>query len=143
MATILPARMPGPASGWHTVGPNADSPTEVRRTAQVCGLVGGVAWVITFFLDADGFAARALLWGGALLLTVALLALGMTLVKSDLLPLRVFVAVALPTLVWGVFLLLRDSVSDKRLLDAAFGALVGLISGVVLVRRSSARRATR
>ena len=50
------------------------------------------------------------------------------LVKSDVLPLRVFVALALPTLVWGVFALVRDSVSDEQLVDAVFGALVGLCS---------------
>ena len=121
-----------------TAGP----PTGVRRTARVCGLVGGAAWVATYFLDADSAAAKALLWGGAVLLTVALFALGMRLVKSDVLPLRVFVALALPTLVWGVFLLLRDSVSDEQLLDAVFGAVVALISAVGLVRRSSGRRAT-
>ena len=64
------------------------------------------------------------------------------LVKSDLLPLRIFVALALPTLVWGVFALVRDSVSDERLADAVFGAAVGLGSVLLLVRRSPARRAT-
>ena len=53
---------------------------------------------------------RAVLWVGGVLLTVALFGLGLMLVKSDLLPLRLFVALALPTLVWGVFALVRDSV---------------------------------
>lgn len=114
----------------------------VRRTALVCGLLGGVAWVVTYFLDADAGTAEALLWVGGVLLTVALFGIGMMLVKSDVLPLRVFVALALPTLVWGVFALIRDSVGDARLADAAFGALVGLGSALLLVRRSAARRAT-
>ncbi len=114
----------------------------VRRTALVCGLLGGVAWVVTYFLDADAGMAEALLWVGGVLLTVALFGIGMMLVKSDVLPLRVFVALALPTLVWGVFALIRDSVGDARLADAAFGALVGLGSVLLLVRRSAARRTT-
>ena len=53
-----------------------------------------------------------------------------------------FVAVALPTLVWGVFALVRDSVSDEQLVDAAFGAFVGLLCVAILLRRSAASRAT-
>jgi hypothetical protein len=86
--------------------------------------------------------SKGLLWVGGALLTVALFGIGMMLVKSDLLPLRIFVALALPTLVWGVFALVRDSMSDEQLADAVFGALVGLGSVLLLVRRSAARRAT-
>lgn len=121
---------------------DAAGPQNLRRTAQVCGLVGGAAWVVLYFLDADSGPAEVLLWGGGVLLTVALFAIGMMLVKSDVLPLRVFVALALPTLVWGVFALVRDSASNQPLVDAVFGALVGLLSVALLVRRSSARRAT-
>ncbi len=148
MATILPARMFGRASGWHTEGPMgqhvdaAGPPRGMRRTAQVCGLVGGAAWVATYFLDSGGVLAKALLWGGGALLTVALFAIGMMLVKSDFMALRVFVAIALPTLVWGVFALVRDSVSNEQLVDAVFGAAIGLLSVLVLVGRSSAQRAT-
>jgi len=116
--------------------------TGVRRTAQLCGLLGGAAWVIGYVVDPGGPAAATLLWGGALLLTVALVSLGARLVNSGVLLLRLFVAVALPTLVWGVFLLLRDAVSDVQLLDATFGGAVALLSAVGLVRRSPARRAT-
>jgi len=121
-----------------TAGP----PRVTRRTAQVCGLVGGAAWVATYFLDADAGLTRALLLGGGVLLTVALFAIGLMLVKSDFLLLRVFVALALPTLVWGVFALVRDSVSDEQLVDAAFGAFVALLCLAILVRRSSVSRAT-
>ena len=121
---------------------DAAAPRNARRTAQVCGLVGGAAWVAIYFLDADSGLAKALLWVGGVLLTVALFAIGMMLVKSDVMPLRVFVALALPTLVWGVFALVRDSVSNDELVDAVFGALVGLLSFVLLVRPSTAHRAT-
>ena len=50
-----------------------------------------------------------------------------------------FVALALPTLVWGVFALVRDSVSDDQLVDAVFGAVVGLVSGSLLLRYAARR----
>ena len=109
---------------------------------QVCGLVGGLAWVVTYFLDADSGVADALLWLGAVLMTVALFVLGLMLVKSDVLPLRVFVAVALPTLVWGVVALARGSAHDPRVVDLAFGAVVGGVSALQLTRRPSASRST-
>ena len=148
MPTILPARVPGPASGWHTVAPMgrhvdaAETATGVRRTAWVCGLLGGVAWVATYVLVPDSGVTKALLWSGGVLLTFALFVIGMMLVKSDVLALRVFVALALPTLVWGVFALVRDSVSSPQVVDAVFGALVGLGSVLVLTRRSTTRRTT-
>lgn len=121
---------------------DAAGPRNARRTAQICGLVGGAAWVALYFLDADTALVKALLWGGGVLLTIALVAIGMMLVKGDVMLLRVFVALALPTLVWGVFALVRDSVSNEELVDAVFGAFVGLLSVALLARPSTARRAT-
>src|SRR3954471_12204710 len=104
---------------------------DLRRTAQLAGLAGGLAWVLTLFLD-DGSLERALLWAGTILLTVALFGLGLLLVRSDVLALRVFVALALPTLVWGVFGIVHGSANDPDLVDAVFGAIVGLVSGLRL-----------
>jgi hypothetical protein len=122
----------------------AGSPIDLRRAAQASGLLGGIAWVLADFLPNDPRPTfgTLLLWVGALLLSVALLGLGMLLVKSDVLPLRIFVALALPTLVWGVFALVRDSASDQPLVDAVFGAVVGLVSGLQLVRHRDDPRAT-
>jgi hypothetical protein len=122
----------------------AGTPLDLRRSAQASGLVGGIAWVVTYFLPDDPrtILGTALLWVGVAMLTVALFGLGMLLVKSDVLPLRVFVALALPTLVWGVFALVRDSVSGQTFLDAVFGAVVGVISGLQLVRDVPQTRAT-
>jgi hypothetical protein len=108
------------------------TPLDLRRTAQLAGLTGGVAWVVAFFLSDGGSLETALLWVGALLLTVALFGLGLLLVRSDVLALRVFVALALPTLVWGVFAIVHDSTADPELVDAVFGAIVGLVSGLRL-----------
>jgi hypothetical protein len=125
------------------MGRHADAPvttTDRRRTAQLAGLTGGIAWVLASFLDA-GTVADALRWVGAVLITVALVRLGLALVKSDVMVLRVFVAIALPTLVWGVVSLLRESTS-RSVVDVVFGAAVAVISAVMLTRRSERSRAT-
>src|SRR4249919_2087691 len=67
MGTILPGRVSGRVSGWHTVAPMgrhvdaAGASTGVRRTALVCGLLGGLAWVATYFVDTDTNLAKVLL----------------------------------------------------------------------------------
>jgi hypothetical protein len=113
------------------------TPLDLRRSAQLAGLAGGFAWVVAFFLADGGSLTSALLWLGALLLTVALFGLGLLLVRSDVLALRVFVALALPTLVWGVFAIVHDSMADPELVDAVFGAVVGLVSGLRLGHHDS------
>jgi hypothetical protein len=118
------------------------TPLDLRRTAQLTGLAGGAAWVVAFFLP-DGGVRSPLLWVGAVLLTAALFDLGLLLVRGDVLALRVFVALALPTLVWGVFVIVHDSADDAGLVDAVFGAIVGLVSGFRLGQhRGRAPRAT-
>jgi hypothetical protein len=114
----------------------------LRRAAQIAGLLGGLAWVCAYFLPDDGPAVRVLLPLGAVLLTLALFALGLMLVRSDFLALRLFVGFALPTLVWGVFGIVHGSVSDTGLIDAVFGAVVGVVAGLRLSHRGAARRAT-
>jgi hypothetical protein len=114
---------------------SAETPLDLRRTVRIAGLLGGLAWVVVFFLqDPQGGSGTALLRGGAVLLTVPMLGLGMRLVRSDFLALRLFVAIALPTLVWAVFGLLRSEVADQPLIDAVFGAMAGLASAAGLVR---------
>jgi hypothetical protein len=110
---------------------------DLRRTAQIAGLTGGAAWVVAFFLSGGGGLERALLWVGAVLLTAALVGLGALLVRGDVLALRIFVALALPTLVWGVFGIVHDALSDPDLIEALFGAVVGVVSAVRLGRRGS------
>jgi len=120
----------------------AGTPFELRRAAQVAGLVGGIAWVAAYFLPEGGSAASLLLPVGAVLLTVALFGLGLMLVRSDFLALRLFVGIAVPTLVWGVFGVVHQSASDPGLVDALFGAVAGLVAGLRLSHRGAARRAT-
>jgi hypothetical protein len=113
------------------------TPLDLRRTAHFTGLTGGVAWVVAFFLPDGGSLQSSLLWLGAVLLTVALFDLGLLLVRSDVLALRVFVGLALPTLVWGVFGLVHESAADPGLVDAVFGAIVGMVSAVRLGHQRS------
>ncbi|HEX3295659.1 MAG TPA: hypothetical protein VHR85_02470 [Nocardioides sp.] len=110
---------------------------DLRRAAPIAGLTGGVAWVLAYVLPDGGTLETTVLWAGAVLLTVALFGLGLLLVRSEVLALRVFVALALPTLVWGVFALVHGSLSDPERVDAVFGAIVGLVSGVRLGRHGS------
>jgi hypothetical protein len=108
---------------------------DLPRTAQLAGLAGGIGWILASFLG-DSTVKTVLLWAGAILLTAALLGLGLLLVRSDFLALRVFIAVAVPVLVWGVFGIVHQSMSDPGLVDVVFGALVGLICAVRLGHRS-------
>jgi hypothetical protein len=119
----------------------ARSPLDLRRTAQLSGLTGGVLWVVAAFAG-DGAAAGVLLWLGGLLLTVALAGLGLLLVKSDVVPLRVFVGLALPTLVWGVVALVRGSAVSASVVDVVFGGGIALLSATQLLRRREPRRTT-
>jgi len=128
------------------MGRHAEAPgtqLDLRRTARLAGVAGGLAWVVAFFLPEGGGAERAVLWLGAILLTTALFGLGLLLVRSDVLALRVFVALALPTLVWGVLGIVHQSANDAGLIDAVFGAIVGLVSALHLGHhRAGVPRAT-
>lgn len=122
--------------GRHTEATTTD--TGLRRIASLAGLGGGVLWAATAFLG-DGSVADVLLRVGGVLITVALVGLGLLLVKSGLLVLRIFVGLAVPTLVWGVVALLRDSSLSTSVVDAVFGGAVALVSAVRLAPRRSPR----
>jgi hypothetical protein len=120
----------------------AGTPFDLRRGAQIAGLLGGIAWVAAWLLPDGGTLSDLLQPVGAVLLTLAMFGLGLRLVRSDFLALRVFVGIALPTLVWGVFGVVHQSASDPGLVDAVFGAVCGLVAGVQLTHRGAAPRAT-
>jgi hypothetical protein len=130
---------------WDAMGRHVDAaetPLDPTRMLRMTGLLGGVMWVVKYLLsDPNGGAGEALLWLGGVLLTVAMLGLGIRLVKGDFLLLRVFVALALPTLVWGVLALLRSGAGDVMLVDAVFGAAVAFAS-VTGLRRGAEPHAT-
>ena len=116
---------------------SSGNPFDLRRTAQIAGLTGGLAWVLALFLPDGGSLETILLRVGAVLLTVALLGLGLLLVRGDVLALRLFVAVAVPVLVWGVFGIVHQSLSDSGLVDAVFGAVVGLVCALGIGHQGS------
>ena len=96
---------------------------DTRHAAHWAGLVGGLLWVFKLFA---GGLDTALTWVGAVLITAGLVQLGLMLVKSDFMALRVFVGLAVPAVVWSVVLAARPGVPNGDVLDAAFGAVVAL-----------------
>jgi hypothetical protein len=78
---------------------------------------------------------------GAVCLTLFLLELGMLLVKRGLLALRLFVACALPLLVWMVVAFAATSASDDGIVWGMTGAAVAVFA-VVQLARPTPQRAT-
>jgi hypothetical protein len=113
------------------------------RAAQLLGLLGGVAWVAAAFLwsGGDDPLELGLFWLGAVLITLFLLELGTLLVKRGLLALRLFVACALPLLVWMVVAFAATSASDDGIVWGLVGALVAVYA-IVMLARPAPRRAT-
>ncbi len=109
----------------------------------MAGLLGGVAWVVTYFVwdgGEDPF-ELGLFWAGAVLVTLFLLEMGTRLVKRGLLALRLFVACALPLLFWMVVSFAASSADDDGPVWGVAGAAVAVF-GLVLVARPVPERAT-
>ena len=113
----------------------------LRRVSQVLGLLGGIAWVAYYFAtdDASDPLARGLFWGGVVLITIALLELGMVLVKRGVVALRVFVACVLPLFFWMVVSFAVQDAADEALVYAAMGGIVALLFLLLLARRGPQR----
>jgi hypothetical protein len=96
----------------------------LRALARVSGLLGGLCWVLRLLLDRSGSGAGAvdpLHWAGLVLLFVALLGLGATLVKEVWL--QTIVGIAFPLLVWSVVEVLHRA-GDPLVVDAVAGVLI-------------------
>jgi len=115
----------------------------MMRAAQLLGLVGGVAWVVAAFLweGGDDPLELGLFWVGAVCLTLFLLELGMLLVKRGLLALRLFVACALPLLVWMVVAFAATSASEDGIVWGIAGAAVAVFA-IIQLARPTPQRAT-
>ena len=126
-----------------TDAPGAQVPARLTRAAQVIGLLGGAAWVVTAFLWDGGEdpLELGLFWVGAVLITLFLLEIGMLLVKRGLLALRLFVACALPLLVWMVVVFAASSTDDDGIVWGIAGAAVAVFA-VVQLARPTPQRAT-
>jgi uncharacterized membrane protein HdeD (DUF308 family) len=101
----------------------------LRSVATAFGVVGGLCWVVRYFSDRE-----VLEPAGLILLGIASAAAGAALVNRSAVPLRLFVAVAFPLLVWSVLELVRDAGPDRSI-DAGFGAAAVVSAVVVWLRR--------
>ena len=99
--------------------------------------------MVTAFLwdGGDDPIELGLFWVGAVLITLFLLEIGMLLVKRGLLALRLFVACALPLLVWMVVVFAASSADDDGIVWGVAGAAVAVFA-VVQLSRPTPQRAT-
>ncbi|WP_193605591.1 hypothetical protein [Nocardioides dongkuii] len=116
-----------------------------RMLARVCGVLGGLAWVVRWALagqDAGAGALDAAYWAGLALLGIGLAGAGAALVSPRTPWLRALVAVCFPLLGWSVLMVLRDAVGgaehDARL-DGLLGVLALLVWVPLVVRSRRAR----
>ncbi|NYG54788.1 hypothetical protein [Nocardioides perillae] len=105
--------------------------------ARSAGLLGGLAWVARLILDRTGSlgasASDALLWGGAALLAVAVLDVGLGLVPRAPVWLRVVVALGSVALAGSVVAVLHGD-GDGVVVDGVVGALAVVVFALRLVR---------
>ena len=109
----------------------------LRALACVCGLLGGAAWVARAVLD--GAIADLFFWAGLVLLFLALVGLGTTLVSKGAVWLQAIVGIAFPLLVWSVVATLHEA-GDPVVVDAVVGVGVAVVSMVALRKALSRGR---
>jgi hypothetical protein len=106
-----------------------------RTLARLCGLLGGVVWVVRWLLPDPGEAVLGASYGGGLaLLAIGLVGAGVAMAGTAWL--RVVVAVCFPLLAWSVLMVLHEIGDDVRV-----DGLVGVVAVVVWV--PALRRARR
>jgi len=118
----------------------------VRALGPVAGLLGGLCWLLRWFVDAGATSG----WSGPLhrvglgLLVVALAAVGAGLVSRSPLWLRVVVAVAFPLLAWSLYSVIRGD-GHGVALDGAIGLLAVVCSAAAAAtaRRTAAPAVSR
>jgi hypothetical protein len=104
--------------------------------ARVSGLLGGVCWVARMVLDrggSEGGMVDVLHWVGLVLLFVALVGFGTTLVSKGAVWLQAIVGIAFPLLIWSVVEVLHRA-GDPVVLDAVVGILIAGFSLLALGR---------
>lgn len=109
--------------------------------AALSGLVGGLAWISVLVFDragGSGTVVDALAWCGLLLVGVATLGAGASLVSRSATWLQLIVAVCFAALVASILALLLDHYDDD-VVYAAFGAAAVVASVVALLRPSRPR----
>ncbi len=117
-----------------------------RTAACLAGIVGGACWVARYALDyfdvtpAGSDIGVVLRWAGATWLLLALFAAGTRLVHKAALWLRLLIGCVVPLLAI-IVLSLSYSALPRLVAEAAAGALVVVVSLVLLVRGERSRAA--
>ena len=109
----------------------------VRPLARVCGVLGGLCWVVRWLLG-DGGMADPLQWAGLLLLFVGLFGLGSALVNQGAVWLQLIVGIAFPVLVWSVVEVLHGA-GDPVVINGVVGVLIAAACGLALGPKGDAR----
>lgn len=107
---------------------------DLRAIARWAGLLGGLAWLGRYVLDLAGFSTSMLsmaYWTGAVLLAIAIAAMGVNMVSANWL--RLVVGIAFPLLVWSVLETLHPA-GNAYFIDAAFGLLAVVIAAVAITK---------
>ena len=116
----------------------------LRAVALVSGVAGGLCWLALLVLDrmdSGGMGVHDLLhWGGLVLLGLAMVGFGASLVSRSALWLRVIVGIAFPALVWSVLETIHPA-GDPETIDGIFGGVVALLSVIGLARRREPKEA--
>jgi len=105
-----------------------------RTLVRIAGVVGGLCWLGQAAVnqyDAAAAVVNALYWGGAALVLVALVGLGMGLV-SGARWLRILVGLCVPLLVWSILEILHEETSDN-VVDGGFGLALALFCAASLL----------
>lgn len=110
-----------------------------RTVAILSGVIGGACWVLRALIGGDEESAlsQVLRWGGAMWLVIALVVLGIGVVRMGNTMIRMIIAVAMPVLGWGLISTAEQAGGDPVVVEAVAGAIaIGVFAGLLVARRS-------
>lgn len=111
---------------------------QLKTLIALGAIVGGLCWVAELLTEragASGGLLTLLQWAGLVLMTVAFLGAGVTLVRMGNHWLELIVGVATPTLVWSVVWAFKGGDADPYVVDGVFGALATVFGIATALRR--------
>lgn len=111
---------------------------QLKTLIALGAVLGGLCWIAEFFAERAGGPGGLLAflqWVGLVLMTVAFLGAGITLVRSGTRWLELVVAVATPALIWSVVWAFKSGDADPYVVDGIFGALAGVYGIALFLRR--------
>lgn len=110
---------------------------QLKTLIALGAVVGGLCWIVEYVLERVGTPdalPSLFFWVGLLLMTVAFLGAGITLVRTGNHWLELVVGVATPALVWSVVWAFRGGMSDPSVVDGVFGVLAAAFGAAVMLR---------